>query len=65
MHLASMINKAGGIPAHGNSRQAWDDGARFDHPSSPTGHDQRSRPGAIAPHLLRGSWTIRRDLAPG
>jgi len=32
MHLAAMIKGAGGIPAHGNSRQAWDDGARFDHP---------------------------------
>jgi multimeric flavodoxin WrbA len=32
MHLASMIKKAGGIPVHGNSRQAWDDGAHFDHP---------------------------------
>ena len=33
MHLAAMLKKAGGIPTHGNSRQAWDDGARFDHPS--------------------------------
>jgi len=32
MHLARMIKLAGGIPAHGNSRSAWDDGARFDHP---------------------------------
>jgi hypothetical protein len=32
MHLASMITKTGGIPNYGNSRQAWDDGARFDHP---------------------------------
>jgi multimeric flavodoxin WrbA len=32
MHLASMIKKPGGIPVHGNSRRAWDDGARFDHP---------------------------------
>ena len=32
MHLAAMIKRAGGIPAHGNSRSAWDDGARFDHP---------------------------------
>ena len=27
-----MIKKAGGIPTYGNSRQGWDDGARFDHP---------------------------------
>jgi multimeric flavodoxin WrbA len=33
MHLARMIKLAGGIPAHGNSRSAWDDGARFDHPN--------------------------------
>ena len=33
MHLAAMIKRAGGIPAHGNSRSAWDDGARFDHPN--------------------------------
>jgi multimeric flavodoxin WrbA len=32
MHLALMIKKAGGIPMYGNSRQTWDDGARFDHP---------------------------------
>ena len=30
MHLARMIKDAGGIPAHGNSRRAWDDGSRFD-----------------------------------
>lgn len=30
MHLARMIKDAGGIPAHGNSRGAWNDGARFD-----------------------------------
>jgi multimeric flavodoxin WrbA len=37
LHVASMIKKGGGIPAHGNSRQAWDDGARFDHPFLSTG----------------------------
>ena len=30
MHLARMLRDAGGIPAHGNQRSAWDDGARFD-----------------------------------
>jgi len=33
MHLAAMIRQAGGIPARGNSRSAWDGGARFDHPN--------------------------------
>jgi multimeric flavodoxin WrbA len=30
LHLAKMIRTAGGIPAHGNQRAAWDAGARFD-----------------------------------
>jgi len=30
MHLARMLKSAGGIPAHGNQRQAWDAGCRFD-----------------------------------
>ena len=30
MHLASMLKKAGGIPAYGNQRSKWDAGARFD-----------------------------------
>jgi multimeric flavodoxin WrbA len=30
MHLARMLKKAGGIPAYGNQRTAWDDGERFD-----------------------------------
>ncbi|GGJ76662.1 hypothetical protein GCM10010123_03310 [Pilimelia anulata] len=30
MHLAKMIKEAGGIPAYGNQRAAWDAGARFD-----------------------------------
>ncbi len=30
MHLASMIEAAGGIPAYGNQRPAWDKGERFD-----------------------------------
>lgn len=30
MHLAAMIKNAGGIPAYGNQRSAWDAGSRFD-----------------------------------
>jgi multimeric flavodoxin WrbA len=30
MHLAAMIQAAGGIPAYGNQRSAWDEGERFD-----------------------------------
>jgi multimeric flavodoxin WrbA len=30
MHLALMLKGAGGIPAHGNQRSAWDAGCRFD-----------------------------------
>ena len=30
MHLARMIEQAGGIPAYGNSRRDWDTGERFD-----------------------------------
>ena len=30
MHLARMLKKAGGMPAHGNQRSEWDAGARFD-----------------------------------
>lgn len=30
MHLAAMLKTAGGIPAYGNQRAAWDAGARFD-----------------------------------
>ena len=30
MHMARMLKDAGGIPAHGNQRTAWDAGARFD-----------------------------------
>ncbi len=29
MHLASMLRSAGGIPAYGNLRTAWDAGSRF------------------------------------
>lgn len=31
MHLARLLKDAGGIPAYGNQRSAWDAGARFDH----------------------------------
>ncbi|HEX4467064.1 MAG TPA: flavodoxin family protein [Solirubrobacteraceae bacterium] len=30
MHLARMLKDAGGVPAHGNQRSAWDAGCRFD-----------------------------------
>ncbi|HMS24647.1 MAG TPA: flavodoxin family protein [Acidimicrobiia bacterium] len=30
MHVAQMLKTAGGIPAYGNQRSAWDAGARFD-----------------------------------
>jgi multimeric flavodoxin WrbA len=33
MHTAALIKRAGGIPAYGNQRAAWDAGARFDHPN--------------------------------
>ena len=29
MHLARMLKDAGGIPAYGNLREAWNDGERF------------------------------------
>ena len=33
LHLARMIKDAGGFPAHGNQRSAWDAGCRFDNPN--------------------------------
>ncbi len=30
MHLAKLLRDAGGMPAYGNQRAAWDAGARFD-----------------------------------
>ncbi len=33
MHMARMLNEAGGIPAHGNQRKLWDAGCDFDHPN--------------------------------
>lgn len=32
LHMARMLRDHGGVPAHGNQRDAWDDGRRFDHP---------------------------------
>lgn len=33
MHMANMLDKAGGLPAHGNQRSEWDAGCRFDFPN--------------------------------
>ena len=33
MHTARMLKDAGGLPAHGNDREAWQAGCRFDHPN--------------------------------
>ncbi len=33
MHLARMLDEAGGIPAHGNQRTEWEAGCQFDHPN--------------------------------
>jgi len=33
MHLARLLQDAGGIPAHGNQRSQWDAGCHFDHPN--------------------------------
>ena len=33
MHMARMLVDAGGVPAHGNQRAAWDAGCRFDYPN--------------------------------
>ncbi|MDZ7659010.1 flavodoxin family protein [Fodinibius sp.] len=33
MHMALMLDQAGGIPAHGNQRSEWEAGCRFDHPN--------------------------------
>jgi multimeric flavodoxin WrbA len=30
MHIAKMLKDAGGVPAYGNQRSAWEAGARFD-----------------------------------
>ena len=33
MHTAAMLKAAGGLPRYGNDRDAFDDGARFNHPN--------------------------------
>jgi multimeric flavodoxin WrbA len=33
MHTASILKGAGGLPRYGNDRDAFDDGARFNHPN--------------------------------
>jgi len=33
MHTAHILKASGGLPAYGNSREAWDNGVRFDHPN--------------------------------
>ncbi len=33
LHLARLLKVAGGFPSHGNQRQQWDAGARFDFPN--------------------------------
>lgn len=33
MHTAHMLKQSGGIPAYGNSREAWDAGTRYNHPN--------------------------------
>lgn len=30
LHMANLLKKSGGIPAHGNQRSSWDAGCRFD-----------------------------------
>ena len=33
LHQAQVLTVAGGFPAHGNQRNEWDAGARFDCPN--------------------------------
>lgn len=33
MHLAALLKRNGGVPAHGNRRSEWDAGCRFDAPN--------------------------------
>ncbi|MFD9323599.1 flavodoxin family protein [Streptomyces sp. NPDC060053] len=33
MHLAALLKRNGGVPAHGNQRSEWDAGCRFDAPN--------------------------------
>ena len=38
VHLARIINDAGGIPAHGDQRRLWNAGCRFDRADLRAGH---------------------------
>jgi len=33
MHMAALLKRSGGLPAHGNQRASWDAGCRFDFPN--------------------------------
>jgi hypothetical protein len=33
LHMARWLKDAGGFPVHGNQRDLWDAGARFDAPN--------------------------------
>ncbi|WP_441000389.1 flavodoxin family protein [Fodinibius sp. SL11] len=33
MHMAHMLDQAGGLPAHGNQRSEWEADCQFDHPN--------------------------------
>ena len=33
LHTARMLKDAGGLPSHGNDREAWQAGCQFDHPN--------------------------------
>lgn len=33
MHMARLLAEAGGLPSHGNDREAWSAGCRFDYPN--------------------------------
>jgi multimeric flavodoxin WrbA len=33
LHMAKMLKDNKGIPAHGNQRDKWDAGCKFDHPN--------------------------------
>jgi hypothetical protein len=42
LHLARILKDAGGIPAHGNQRSAWDAGCRLTTPTPTTAEGPRS-----------------------
>ena len=50
LHLARMLKDAGGIPAHGNQRTAWDAGCRFDFPNPELPLRRRSPDGVVLLH---------------